>query len=260
MTINKAEAIVLHSRKQGETSKILSLFTKEFGKLGVMVKGSRSLKSRYWGVLETLNHIAIVFYYKETRELQYVSQAEIVDSFPNIHGQLGKMALAAIPCEIIDKVERPGHHNPPLFALLLGTLQALEKEDSGLRNIVRAFHLKFFDLSGFKPMLDRCAFCKLEKLGERHHFALDRGAYSCQDCGRKVEPSIPITGAALQVLRWLASVPIASAHQANVGGALGRELDAFLMAYLRYHIEGLQQLRSVAYLQQLQAALKNQNE
>ena len=258
MAIDKAEAIVLHSRKQGETSKILSLFTKEFGKLSVMVKGSRNLKSRYWGVLETLNHIAIVFYYKETRELQYVSQAEIIDAFPNIHGQLGKMALAAIPCEIVDKVERPGHHNQSLFTLLSDTLQALEREESGLRNIVRAFELKFFELSGFKPMLAQCAFCKQEQLGEHQYFALDRGAYSCQSCGHRMEPSILISGAALQILRRLAATPIASAHQANVGGALGKELDTFLMAYLRYHIDGLQQLRSVAYLEQLQAAFKNQ--
>ena len=259
MAIDKAESIVLHSRKQGETSKILSLFTREFGKLSVMVKGSRNLKSRYWGVLETLNHISIVFYYKETRELQYVSQAEIIDSFPSIHGQLGKMALAAIPCEIIDKVERPGHHNPSMFVLLLDTLVALEKEESGLRNIIRGFQLKFFENSGFKPVFDRCAFCKQEQLGERQYFALDRGAYSCQNCGRRMEPSILITGAALQILRWLACAPIAAAHQANVAGALGKELDTFLMAYLRYHIDGLQQLKSVSYLEQLQAGLKNQS-
>jgi DNA repair protein RecO (recombination protein O) len=259
MAIDKAEAIVLHSRKQGETSKILSLFTREYGKMSVMVKGSRSLKSRYWGVLETLNHIAIVFYYKETRELQYVSQAEIINSFPNLHSQLGKMALAAIPSEIVERAERPGHVNLPLFSLLAETLQALEKEESGLRNIVRAFELKFAALAGFKPALAECAFCKQERVTEYNFFALDRGAYSCQNCGLRIEPSAKISGQALELLRRLDSVPVTAACQAKISGPLGKEVDGFLLAYLRYHLDGLQQLKSVAYLEQLQAGLGNQN-
>ncbi|HNY91144.1 MAG TPA: DNA repair protein RecO, partial [bacterium] len=92
MPLSKTEAIVLHTRKQGETSKILSLYTLHYGRLSVMAKGARSLKSRYSGVLEPLTHIQIVFYRYEARDLHYLSQAEIVTPFASIHGQLGKMA------------------------------------------------------------------------------------------------------------------------------------------------------------------------
>ena len=62
MAIKKAEAIILHSRKQGETSKILTLYTREFGKMSAMAKGSRGTRSKYLGALETFNHVSLVFY------------------------------------------------------------------------------------------------------------------------------------------------------------------------------------------------------
>ena len=142
MAINKAEAIILHSRKQGETSKLLTLYTREFGKMKAVAKGSRGPRSKYLGSLETYNHVALVFYRKEGRLVQYLSDAAIIESFAGLHSQLGKMALAAVACEIVDKSEDEASH-PALFQLLLHTMQALNEHEIGLRNIIRAFQLQF---------------------------------------------------------------------------------------------------------------------
>ena len=97
MALIKTEAVVLRTRKQGETSKILSLYTKNFGKISVIAKGARSIKSKYLGALETLNYISIIIYRKEQRSLQYLREADIIHSFPDIHAQLGKMAWLLFP-------------------------------------------------------------------------------------------------------------------------------------------------------------------
>ena len=166
---------MLRSRKQGETSKILTLYTRQFGKVSAMAKGSRGVKSKYLGALETFSYISLVFYRKEQRSLQYLSQATILESFPRLHSELGKLTLAAIPCEIVDKSEETEHPNVPLFQLLLDGLRAIESNTTGLRNVLRAFQLKFIALAGFEPNLHHCHVCGTSEPDVLHYFSLEHG-------------------------------------------------------------------------------------
>ncbi len=257
MAINKTLAIVLHTRKQGETSKLVTMLTEQYGKQEVIAKGARSIKSRYSGLLEPCTHIAIVFYRNENRSFQYLSQADMIERFPDMHEQLGKLALAAIPCEIINRSEKEGHKNPQLFHLLLETLQALEERDSGLKNIIRCFHLRFLEISGLEPALDCCALCGYTGTDRSFVFALDNGVYSCQQCGLLTEYTIKLTGQILECLRWLRQVDMKTAAGVKIPAAIGIELDSVLIRYLRFHVEGLMILKSLDYLEQLQSRLNN---
>ncbi|MEK7728922.1 MAG: DNA repair protein RecO, partial [candidate division KSB1 bacterium] len=82
MSIVKAEGIIVRSMKMGETSKLVTLFTRELGFLKVVAKGSRTSKSRFGAALEPLTVSRVVYYLKENRDLQLVTQAEIVEHFP----------------------------------------------------------------------------------------------------------------------------------------------------------------------------------
>ncbi|HNW58089.1 MAG TPA: DNA repair protein RecO [bacterium] len=260
MPLSKTEAIVLHTRKQGETSKILSLYTLHYGRLSVMAKGARSLKSRYSGVLEPLTHIQIVFYRYETRDLQYLSQAEAVHPFPGLHGELGRMALAAIPCEIVERNEAVAHPNPALFRLLLESLLLLDEVEHGQRQIVRAFMLRYLDLSGFRGEYRLCLGCREEKLRERQFFDYSSGGYRCGDCEGMAGEGQPLSRRALQALHYLGHAGLEKSVRLRIDPELGRELDQFLLANMRWHLEPLRFLRSVAYLEKLQTHLQKSNE
>jgi DNA repair protein RecO (recombination protein O) len=255
MPLSKTEAIVLHARKQGETSKILSLYTLHYGRLSVMAKGVRSMKSRYSGVLEPLNHIQIVFYRYEARDLHYISQAETVNPFASIHRQLGKMALAAIPCEIVEKNEAVAHPNPQLFRLLLETLMILDRAESGQRHVVRAFMLRYLELSGFKSDYRLCLRCGEEKLRDRQFFDFSNGGYCCGNCEGMSGEGQAISRRALQVLHHLGQAALERTVILRIEPELGRELDQFLIANMRYHLETLRFLNSVDYLDKLQSCL-----
>ena len=256
MSIQKAKAIILRSRKQGETSKILTMYSQEFGKMALMAKGSRGVKSKYLGTLETFNHVSLIFYRKEQRQMQYLSQASIIDSFSSLHNELGKLSLAAILCEIVDKSEDTEHANAALFQLLLDGLQAIDQNARGLRNIVRAFQIKFISHSGFEPELAHCHFCKKQEPTEQNYFSLEHGMYSCAACGF-LKNGVLLNDHAIQVLRWFYETPIARAAEANVSKATGELLDTFLNDYLQYHIEPLYALKSVQHLKTLQSKFSN---
>ncbi len=257
MAITKATAMVLHSRKQGETSKILQLYSAEFGKISVMVKGSRGLKGKYWGTLEPLNHISVVFYYKPNRDLHYISQADLINRFPDIHKQLGKLALAAIACEIVNRGEEKEHPNKQLFSYLLQTLSALNDNDSGLKNFIRTFVLKYLIISGFKPHFESCSVCgtllKTDCL-----FSLDHGSAICSKCNSPAfHYCIKTSPQVLQFLEYLTTVEIKKANNRIANRQLGDDIDYLLFLYLKYHIEPMAHLKSLNYLEKLKFSISD---
>ena len=96
------EAIVLRRRKQGDTSKILTLYTKAFGKLNVIAKGAREVKSKFGASLETFTHATVVFYRKEHRDLHLLSKAETIESNSQISKSLEKIEQAMAIIELVD--------------------------------------------------------------------------------------------------------------------------------------------------------------
>ena len=256
MALAKADAIILHSKKQGETSKVVTLYTKEFGKITTMAKGSRGMKSKYLGALETFNHIDVVFYKKEGRGMQYLSQASILDPFQSIHTTLGKVALASIPCEIINRGEEENHSHPQIFGLLLDALQALEQNSKNLRNIVRAFELHYMISSGFEPALDACNICGKKEADQSIYFSLEHGHYRCQTCGPGFD-SFSLSKGATAFLRWFSKTQITHAATVAIKPDIGIECDDFLFSYLRAHIEALAVMRSIEHLRNLKSTLSN---
>jgi len=253
MAIQKAEGIVLRRRSQGETSKIITFYTREFGKLSLMAKGSRGIHSKYLGTLETYNHLSIVFYQKDQRQLQYLSQASIVRSFATFSTQLAKFSLASIPCEVVEKAEIDNHPHPQLYHLLLDTLTAIDEHHSGLRNIVRAFILQYAVHSGFEPELDRCHHCSRPDPADLNFFFLTDGYYICGRCTSGDVQSRRISGYGVQLLRWLIKCPVGSAVDAQVSAAIGNELDLLLFDYLKTHFESLTVIHSYDQLLKLSA-------
>ena len=76
-----SEAVVLRSMKYRETSKIVTFYTKEAGKISGIVKGARQSKNKYGSTLEPMSYVSLVFYQNEKRDLQMVSSCDWVKTF-----------------------------------------------------------------------------------------------------------------------------------------------------------------------------------
>lgn len=259
MALNKSQAVILHSRPQGETSKIINLFALDFGKMSVIAKGARGIKSRFGGALEPFTHIDMVYYRKETRELQFLSQADIVEPFTGIHKQLGKIALASIVCEMIDRHEVPGHASPRLFHMLLETLTGLNEHERSLRNFVRAFALHFAELSGFRPGLQHCSHCGGGSRGEAVWFNYESGSFTCSGCPVNAAGTIRMPDPVWQCLRFWQACGIRQAAQVGLTPEQGALADEAVFTFLRFHMESIRYLASLKYIQQLEEHLKSKS-
>ena len=75
--IFSTNAIVLNYKKFSDTSLICNLYSKDYGKFSIIAKGARSLKNPHGAILQPLNYIDIVYYYKEKRSMQLLKEATI---------------------------------------------------------------------------------------------------------------------------------------------------------------------------------------
>jgi DNA repair protein RecO (recombination protein O) len=125
--LETTEAIVLSARKYSETSKIVTFFTKDFGKINAMVKGARNSKSKFGSTLEPMNYLSITYYKKPASQLQLLSDAEIVINFWNIRTSLEHTAFGFSVVETVYKILEEHYVNTSIFEDIVATLEKLNK-------------------------------------------------------------------------------------------------------------------------------------
>src|SRR5574341_1723464 len=101
MPVYKAEGIVLRRVNLGEADRIVTLLTREYGRLSAVAKGARKPKSRFVGRLELFTHLRGLL--AQGRTLDVVSQVEVVDPFPAVRTDLGRMSAASFVAEVTDR-------------------------------------------------------------------------------------------------------------------------------------------------------------
>lgn len=248
--IVSTEAIVLKSMKYRDTSKIVTLYTRNFGRLSVIAKGARARNNKFGSSLEPAMHVTAVLYKKEQRDLHLLSKCETGTRFRYIRGDLERLSIAMAVVELVHRVAHQEERNEGLFELLLSTLETIENATKNPRNALYFFETKLCEILGFKPDLSVCMRCNRvldeENVGlpgiglELHH-----GGVLCTSCTQHTRPVKIISPPVLRVLQRLQEMPHPDMSpsitlQPDVRNHVGETL----RRYLQSHIEGLHDLKS----------------
>ena len=116
MAIRSDQGIVLRSFPFGEADRVVVILSPNHGKLRTVAKGIRKTKSRFGGRLEPFTHVDLVLY--EGRNLDTVTQVSIIETFPNLRGDLDRVMAAGTMVEAVDAVASEGEPSLRLFLLL----------------------------------------------------------------------------------------------------------------------------------------------
>jgi DNA repair protein RecO (recombination protein O) len=248
--IEKAEAIVLKSRKYGDTSKIVTLYTKEFGKISVIAKGSRSKNNRFGGSLEPMSHISIVFYKYSNRELQYISQSSIINFFPSIHNDFSRMMIAMAILEIVNNVVHSEEQNREFFNLIQNTLKFLEESRTNFDNFLIYFQVHLASIFGFQPNFNTCEICKKEldesHLQENNGFIIDKGSVICQKClGKSILPHLKISFSVIRIIQKFVNSDPRLVENIHLQHDILVNIYNLMHKYLMHHITGMRNLKSI---------------
>jgi DNA repair protein RecO (recombination protein O) len=245
VAIVEDEAIILRSLRFRETSRIVITLMPRFGKVHLLAKGARDLKSRFGASLEFLTRARIVFYLKKTRELHLMNSATVEEAYLGLLTRPRDYHLACAAAEFVDRVLADEDPHPEVFEALAAFLDARNREpdaggpDGGLRGL----QLRIAARLGYAPQLESCARCG-RALDAPGVFDVAGGGAICRRCEPEGE-ALPLSSAVLARLQaLLADEPAGAARDATTDRQVGRIVETFL----RYHMTGYQGLRSLKCL------------
>ena len=236
------DAVVLRRHDLGEADRLLTLFTRESGKLRAVAKGARKPSSRKAGHIELFTHSRLLL--AKGRNLDIITQAETIEPFLRMRSDLMRTSYAYYLAELVDRFSEDGDESPLVFRLFLESLRGLSNHgDPEL--LTRAFELGILALSGYRPELDRCLQC-----GDpvsHGTFSSAQGGVLCPTHGRG--KGRRLSAGALDHLRHLQAGGLAASQAISPDEASRQEMEASLRDYIRYLLD--REPRSAVFLAQV---------
>ncbi len=232
------DAIVLRSRKQGDTSKICAIYTKEYGLVDVIAKGAREMKSKFAGSLELFMHITAVFYKKQGKELYLLAKAENVSRMSGITNSLAKIESATKIAELLLNTLHDEEKNPKLFTLLSATFEAISAAatDDHARSFLFSFYNEFAKLGGFELHIP----AEMPQ-GKYPVFEIEKGCVLMMDSPMTAESRfyLPISPEVCAILRFYQNNDDPTKVNLKVSENAGFMLERLFAAYFSAHIEAI---------------------
>ena len=232
----KDEGIVLKTIKLGEADRIVTLYTRETGKVRAVAKGIRKTKSRFGGRLEPFTRVQLLIY--RGRSLDTITSADILTSFEDVRKDYLKMTSAAALVDIVEKITPDREPAPDVYRLLISGLTSVGA--GGGAPVVPAFLVKLLSLSGYHPSLTVCAGC-----GDPHElgaFSSAFGGVVCRSCWHQDRDAIRLSP---QHITFMSALLGSDLGVEKMEDAMTFEVTQVLRRYAEYHLE--RPLKSLAF-------------
>lgn len=241
----KTSGIVLKGQNYGEAGKILTVFTERFGKVKVLAKGIRKIKSHLAGSLEPFMLLDMQLH--EGKTFYIVTSAQIERDFPNIHNDIRKTAQAFFLGELVDKFLQEEQKLTDVFMLFVSSLESLENSDRLI--FIRAFELKLVEALGFQPELYNCVHCKQKISPENNFWDAVEGGVICENCQNDFHHGHEVSDEAIKLLRFIEQNNFAKINLLKLRQEILDETEELLAKYIRNILE--RELKSEHFLKML---------
>jgi DNA repair protein RecO (recombination protein O) len=196
----------LRTTDWSETSRIATLWTREFGKVRVLAKGGRRLKSAFENALDLLTLCDIVLLRKSSGSLDLLTEAQVVRRFPRLRTDLSALYAAYYVAELLADWTEEYDPHPRVFDEAVQTLEALGSPDVAAGPRLARFELVLLHELGYGPALEACAVCGASVSGAGLAFSAAAGGVVCPRCQRSQRDCRPLSPACWQALRDLRQV------------------------------------------------------
>ncbi|PAU93898.1 DNA repair protein RecO [Aliifodinibius salipaludis] len=241
--ITHTEAIIFKSVDYQESSKIVTAFTLEHGKIALMVRGVKKPKSKFSGLIEIGNILDVVYYYKSSRSVQILSEASYSVKNKNLRSDFEKMATMTSSIELISQLLHDNEINEPLFIFTKKMLSWLDSADVHPPQIFPYIQIRLAELTGIGLQLDA-----QDEDNKTNYLNLESGLVTDKQVSSHSYKLTPKQFAYIRIALLAKSSKLFDIDFAT--GEL-RQLIEHLDRYLKYHVEGLKARKSDAIFEQI---------
>lgn len=241
--ITKTEIIILRTIDFSESSRICTVLSRKHGKIGLIAKGARKSKSKFAGMLQPGMILSVVYYYKDSREIQTLTEASFLNRFDTFVQDIEKMALSMSLLEFTSQLIHEGEVNEPVFEFIRNFLNWLDVQKEVNHRIFPYLQIRLAYLFGLELQID-----KIREEAEIGYLNIEDGTVSEQAVS---SDAIQLTGNQLRFIKFSSISKNVSILELNLNNLEIRSLIDYLDKYFRYHVEGLKPRRTDAIFDQI---------
>jgi DNA repair protein RecO (recombination protein O) len=226
--------IILKKENRRDADQLLTILTKEFGKVKVLAKAIRKIKSKLRSGVQ-------IFSLSEIEFVQGKTYKTLTDSFQkkrfvNINKDLDKLKIATEIGENVDFLIRGDEAGKKVWLLVLETLDRLEESSSPEFSSL-AYHYffwNFLSFLGYRPELDNCSFCQKKIIPENLYFNSEQGGIICDKCFKELKEGKRIDSETTKILRFLMKEEWDDLKRLNINQKHKENLEEISGAYISY--------------------------
>lgn len=249
MVAEKTDAIVLRVVSWSETSLIVTLLTRDFGKVSALAKGARRPKSPFEAALDLLCRCRVVFLPKSGDVLDLLTEAKLMRRFRNESRRLPNLYAAYYVVELMRELIDHGQVQPEVYDLADETLLKLE-QDAQIDGVLLQFEMSLLRLLGHQPNMTRCVGCDRPMVEEGPiDFGLLVSGVLCDRCVAGQRQVIRMRGESRQIFALLSEESEWESGWLTIPDKVRGECRAIIQRYLTVHFDRQWQLHR--YLEDL---------
>jgi DNA repair protein RecO (recombination protein O) len=243
-------AVVLRSRVHGESDKIVTFLTQNWGKVTGIAKGAKRSRRRFVNVLEPFTQVHLRFRPGRSDELAFIFGCDLIRSFGRPSRDIQRFALANYVAELIDAMVAGRESGPETYALLLHSLTVLEEQERLSPLFLPVFELLLLTHSGYAPHLTGCQQCGLSLAIDEKPltFSSSLGGLLCQNCRGQGGSTLLLSPETLRLLHGLKIGEVDTCLRTMASPRAYRETRALVSSWLSRHLS--RPLKSQAFLEQ----------
>lgn len=249
MAIQKTEAIILKTQPLRSSSLIVTVFTRDFGKIKGIAKGVRQEREIRGAHFELFNQLELVYYEKQRSDLHLISDTMLTDAFPALRGNLEALVFASYFCDLTDHLCEVHDPNSAIFELLQFAFKYLPAIASG--RLSRLFEIKLLHEAGWLPHLEGCLECQTPL--EAGFFSARQGALFCSQCVRQAADAKALAREPLAVMRYFIHHDLSEAVKMSMTRKTEIDLEVFMKAFLAERLNA--PLKSSVFLDKIRPVL-----
>jgi len=201
----KTLGLVIRTVDFSESSSVVTLFTRDFGKVAALAKGAKRLRSQFLCALDLLCLSRIVLIRKRAETLDLLTEAQLEKGFAAGRDRFDVLVAGCALAELLSVLTEANDPHPRLFDESIQALRALE-QGSRLGLVLRRFELTILRRIGYALRLDSCGLCSrpFRKGSEAAAFDPFCGGLVCTDCESRVKEPVRLQQGTVKVLSLLA--------------------------------------------------------
>ncbi len=245
MHIRNTQVIVLKRNPSGDTSLNVHVFSEEDGRIILVAKGARGMKSRWLGHLEPFSLLNVHYYDKPGRPWQLLQAVEIIDSFDRLKRQPPMLLYGSVILEILDRTQLD-HSDPMIFRLLTHILKNMADGRVDAQYLYWYFCFIFLRLNGVGLNIRACSHCGNE-LSEAV-FHIGDASFYCRSCHPAGQQEAIYSGEALHFLQHMEAQRIAGLKGVRMEKGMRNHFDGLFHQALTVHFDALRTLKSLSLL------------